>query len=86
VLSGLVYFSTCTSCGSHGSRYAKSGPRGTYAVDARNGRLVWRFSDGQYSPVVADSERMYLVGRTHVYGFGPKAKLKRRHHHRRKRP
>ena len=88
VLGGLVYFSTCGSCGSHGSRYAKSGPRGTYAVDARNGRLVWKFPDGQYSPVVADSERMYLVGRTHVYGFIPKAKFKphhrhaRRHHHR----
>ena len=71
VLGGLVYFSTCGTCGSHGSRSAKSGPRGTYAVDARTGRLVWHFSDGQYSPVVADSKRMYLVGRTHVYGFMP---------------
>jgi len=76
VLDGLVYFSTCGSCGSHGSRHAKSGPRGTYAVDARNGRLVWKFGDGQYSPVVADSERMYLVGRTHVYGFVPASKYR----------
>lgn len=89
VLSGLVYFSTCSGCGSGGSRYAKSGPRGTYAVDARNGRLVWRFPDGQYSPVVADPERMYLVGRTHVYGFVPASKYRayvRAHSHRRKRP
>jgi outer membrane protein assembly factor BamB len=95
VLSGLVYFSTCGTCGSHGSRYAKSGPRGTYAVDARNGRPVWKFSDGQYSPVVADSERMYLVGRTHVYGFIPRSRLEsqRRHarhhvrrHHRKRHP
>jgi outer membrane protein assembly factor BamB len=71
VLGGLVYFSTCGGCGSHGSRHAKAGPFGTYAVDARTGKLVWSFSDGQYSPVVADSERMYLVGRTHVYGFVP---------------
>jgi len=76
VLDGLVYFSTCSGCGSHGSRHAKSGPRGTYAVDARNGRLVWTFPDGQYSPVVADSERMYLVGRTHVYGFVPASKYR----------
>jgi len=76
VLGGLVYFSTCGTCGSHGSRHAKSGPRGTYAVDARNGRLVWKFSDGQYSPVVADSERMYLVGRTHVYAFVPASKYR----------
>jgi len=74
VLDGLVYFSTCGGCGSHGSRHAKSGPHGTYAVDARNGRLVWTFPDGQYSPVIADSERMYLVGRTHVYGFVPSSK------------
>ena len=76
VLDGLVYFSTCGTCGSHGSRHAKSGPRGTYAVDARNGRLVWKFKDGQYSPVVADSERMYLVGRTHVYAFVPASKYR----------
>jgi outer membrane protein assembly factor BamB len=74
VLDGLVYFSSCPSCGQNGSRHAKAGPRGTYAVDARNGRLVWSFPDGQYSPVVADSERMYLVGRTHVYGFVPASK------------
>jgi hypothetical protein len=71
VLGGLVYFSTCSGCGSHGSRHAKAGRRGTYAVDARTGRLVWSFPDGQYSPVVADSERMYLTGSTHVYGFVP---------------
>lgn len=76
VLDGIVYFSTCGTCGSHGSRHAKSGPRGTYAVDARNGRLVWKFSDGQYSPVVADSERIYLVGRTHVYAFVPASKYR----------
>lgn len=76
VLDGLVYFSTCSGCGAHGSRHAKGGPRGTYAVDARNGRLVWRFSDGQYSPVVADAQRMYLVGRTRVYGFVPASKYR----------
>jgi outer membrane protein assembly factor BamB len=71
VLGGLVYFSTCSRCGANGSRYAKTGPLGTYAVDARTGRLAWSFPDGQYSPVVADSERMYLVGRSRVYGFVP---------------
>jgi outer membrane protein assembly factor BamB len=75
-LGGLVYFSTCGTCGSHGSRHAKSGPRGTYAVDARTGRLVWKFRDGQYSPVVADSERLYIVGRTHVYAFVPASKYR----------
>ncbi len=74
VLGGILYFSTCPNCGGNGSRYAKRGPRGTYGLDARNGRVVWRFTDGQYSPVVADSERIYVAGRTHVYGFEPRHK------------
>jgi len=71
VLDGLVYFSTCARCGSNASRYAKRGSKGTYAVDARSGRLVWSFFDGQYSPVVADRKRMYLVGTAGVYAFAP---------------
>jgi outer membrane protein assembly factor BamB len=76
VLNGIVYFSTCGTCGLHGSRYAKPGPRATYGLDARTGRLLWRFSDGQYSPVVADTERIYVAGRTHVYGFVPAKKYR----------
>jgi outer membrane protein assembly factor BamB len=66
VLGGLVYFSTCGSC----SRY-ESNPRArrTFAVDARTGRLVWRFPDGEYSPVIADRERLYLTGYTSLYGL-----------------
>ena len=45
---GIVYFSTLK--------------RRTYALDARTGKLVWTFPDGKYSPVVADAERLYLVG------------------------
>ena len=69
VMAGLVYFSTCGFCGQHGSRYAKRGPNGTFALDARTGKLVWTFPDGQYSPVVADEERVYLAGATRVYGL-----------------
>jgi outer membrane protein assembly factor BamB len=88
VVDGVVYFSTCPFCGSHGSRYAKSGPRGTFGLDARNGRLLWRFGDGQYSPVVADSERIYVAGRTRVYGFEPVRKHSAKKHRpkRHKRP
>jgi outer membrane protein assembly factor BamB len=74
VIDGLVYFSTCANCGQHGSRYAKAGRRGTFALDARNGHLVWSLPDGQYSPAVADSERLYIAGRTHVYAFVPRSK------------
>ena len=71
VLDGLVYFSTCGTCGRKGSRYAKRGPRITFALDATTGKRVWSFPDGRYSPVVADLNRVYLVGNTRVYGLEP---------------
>jgi outer membrane protein assembly factor BamB len=55
VIAGRVYFATLK--------------RRTYALDARTGRLVWTFPDGKYSPVVADSKRVYLVGYAKVYGL-----------------
>ncbi len=74
VLDGLVYFASCGTCGSHGSRYAKRGPFETFALDARTGRQVWSFPDGRYSPIVADSKRVYLVGSTSVYALVERVK------------
>ena len=37
---------------------------------------VWRFPDGKYSPIVADQERVYLVGRTRVYALAERPKRK----------
>ena len=55
VIAGRVYFATLAGT--------------TYGLDARTGRQVWTFPDGKYSPVVADSERLYLVGYGKVYGL-----------------
>jgi outer membrane protein assembly factor BamB len=71
VIGDAVYFSSCGTCGHRGRRAAKLGARKTYAVNARTGKLVWSFPDGRYSPVVADSERLYVVGNTRVHGFVP---------------
>ena len=72
-MRGLVYYSTCSSCGSAAQRSVKQGPDGTYAVRARNGKEVWRFNAGKYaSAVVADSKRMYLTGRSYLFAFLPK--------------
>jgi outer membrane protein assembly factor BamB len=68
VLDGVVYFSTCGSC----SRYeSNSRARRTFGLDARTGRLVWRFGDGEYSPVIADRNRLYVTGYTTVYALAP---------------
>jgi outer membrane protein assembly factor BamB len=72
VMNGVVYFANCHLCGTRASRYAKVGPIGTTALDARNGRVLWSFPDGAYSPVVADKKRIYLAGLTRVYALGAK--------------
>jgi outer membrane protein assembly factor BamB len=73
VLDGLVYFSTCSLCGASGSRYTKHGPRSIYALDARTGKLVWRWPGlGTYSPVIADRNHLYLLGRAKIFAFEPR--------------
>jgi outer membrane protein assembly factor BamB len=55
IVAGRVYFATLKGT--------------TYALDARSGRQVWSFPDGKYSPVVADADRLYLVGNAKLYGL-----------------
>lgn len=78
IMHGLLYFSTCGRCGHRGSRYAKLGARGTFAIDARTGKLVWSFPDGKYSPLVADETRAYLAGETRLYALVPCSRWIRR--------
>jgi glucose dehydrogenase len=59
VIAGRVYFATLEGR--------------TYALDARSGGLLWTFPDGKYSPVVADSKRLYLTGYARIYGLVPSA-------------
>jgi outer membrane protein assembly factor BamB len=59
VIAGRVYFATLSGR--------------TYALDARSGTLLWTFPDGKYSPVVADSKRIYLIGYARIYGLVPTA-------------
>jgi len=75
VMDGLVYAAACSSCGSEASRFVKTGSRDlTVAFDANSGREVWRFPNGKYaSPVIADQDRVYLTGRSFLYGLKPKA-------------
>lgn len=63
VVNGIVYFSTLQ--------------RRTYGLDARTGRPVWIYPDGEYTPVVADSHRLYVVGYRRVFAFTQRAPSKR---------
>jgi outer membrane protein assembly factor BamB len=75
VMDGLVYYATCSSCGSAAQRSVKRGPDGTHAVRARDGHEVWSFRDGKYAnPVIADDKRIYITGRAQEYALAtPKA-------------
>ena len=55
VLNGVVYFSTFK--------------QRTYALEAASGRLVWSWPDGEYSPLVADTQRIYLTGLGRLYAL-----------------
>ncbi len=58
VMGGLVYFSTLEGK--------------TYAVDAASGERVWTFNDGEYTPLVTDGKRAYIVGLARLYAFEPR--------------
>jgi outer membrane protein assembly factor BamB len=58
VMAGRVYFATLKGR--------------TYGLDATSGAPLWTFPDGKYSPLVADKERVYLVGYAKVYGLAEK--------------
>jgi outer membrane protein assembly factor BamB len=82
VMDGIVYFSTCSSCGASAQRSVKRGPDGTIGFDARTGHRLWRFQDGKYAnPVVADGRRIYVTGRSALFAFAPR-KAHQHHHHR----
>jgi outer membrane protein assembly factor BamB len=59
VVDGIVYFSTFG--------------RRTYGLQAGTGRQVWTLPDGEYTPVVADSGRLYVVGYRRVFAFAQRA-------------
>ncbi len=58
VIDGLVYFSTFKER--------------TYALNAASGHQVATWPDGKYSPAVADSGHLYLVGLGQLYALAPR--------------
>jgi outer membrane protein assembly factor BamB len=52
-----------------GNVYISTLNRETFVLDARTGAERWRFPDGQYSPLVHDGQRAFLVGKGRIYAF-----------------
>jgi outer membrane protein assembly factor BamB len=78
IMRGVVYYGICSSCGSEAQRSVDRGHDATIAVNARNGRELWRFADGKYAnPVVADTKRIYITGQSHLYALKPRKSRKR---------
>jgi len=62
VIGNVVYFATLN----------ERGNGRTYALNARTGKQLWTYPDGQYTPAVAVKGHLYLVGYGTVYGMVPK--------------
>jgi outer membrane protein assembly factor BamB len=59
VIGNVVYFATLK-------------PARTYALSARGGKLLWTYPDGEYTPVVAEPGRLFLIGSYRLYGMVPR--------------
>ncbi len=58
--------------GDRGSRVVRH-PLGSHVRRRRRtGRQVWTYPDGEYTPVVADAKRVYLIGHTRIYALDPR--------------
>jgi outer membrane protein assembly factor BamB len=55
IVNGIVYFATLAGR--------------TYGLDATTGKQLWTFPDGEYTPVVSDADRLYLIGRARIYAL-----------------
>ncbi len=52
--------------------FANLGAKQTSGVDVRNGKRVFKFDRGSFTPVISDGKRVYLTGYTTLYGLAPK--------------
>jgi outer membrane protein assembly factor BamB len=71
IVGGIVYFSDL-------------GDRKVIGLGPRNGGEKFSYPDGGFNPVVADRERLYVIGYSSVYalehGKAPEKKPKQKHH------
>lgn len=72
--------------------YSNLGAKSTTGLDVRNGKPVFHFADGAFTPVIADEQAIYLIGYSRVYQMLPgtraaaRARARRRQHHAKRKP
>jgi outer membrane protein assembly factor BamB len=70
IMNGIVYYATCDGCGTTGVRSVKVGPKGSFGLNVKNGKLVWKSKIGKLaSPIVADKQRVYAIGQSSVHAL-----------------
>jgi outer membrane protein assembly factor BamB len=52
--------------------FSNLGLRNTLGLNVSNGRRVWRFGHGAFSPVISDGKRIYLTTYRTLFALGPK--------------
>ena len=52
--------------------FANLGAKETSGIDVRNGKRVFKYPRGSFTPVISDGKRLYLTGYTTLYAFVPK--------------
>jgi outer membrane protein assembly factor BamB len=52
--------------------FANLGAKETSGLDVRNGKRVFKYPRGSFTPIISDGKRLYLTGYTTLYGFVPK--------------
>ena len=52
--------------------FANLADKQTSGIDVRNGKRVFKFDRGSFTPVISDGKRLYLTGYTTLYGLVPK--------------
>ena len=56
----------------HTVYYSNLGNKDTSGVDVRNGKKLWGYHRGAFSPVISDGKRIYLTTYSTLYSFAPK--------------
>jgi outer membrane protein assembly factor BamB len=52
--------------------FANLGAKETSGLDVRNGKRVFKYPRGSFTPIISDGKRLYLTGYTTLYGLVPK--------------